>query len=161
MQTFVLLMKLTDEGRRAIYSAPARIQAGIKSFESMGGKVTGFWVLTGEYRYLAVGQQVGAMGKPAYEAVCFDVRRGEEVKRFPLPARPYYLAFHPNNRRLAVGYSKAEIASIYNSADGAVVADLPVGAMSEQIVAWSADGERLAVAGSDPRIQIWDVEAKR
>jgi len=56
MNTFVLLMKLTDEGARAIYDAPARIDAGIKSFEAMGGKITGFWILTGEYRYLAVGE---------------------------------------------------------------------------------------------------------
>jgi len=56
MQTFVLMMKLTDEGRRAIYDAPAHIEAGIKSFESMGGKVSGFWILTGEYRYMAVGE---------------------------------------------------------------------------------------------------------
>lgn len=56
MQTFVVLMKPTDEGRRTIYDAPTRIEAGIKAFEAMGGKITGFWVLTGEYRYLAVGQ---------------------------------------------------------------------------------------------------------
>ena len=56
MNTFVLLMKLTDEGARAIYDAPARIDAGIKSFEAMGGKITGFWILTGEFRYLAIGE---------------------------------------------------------------------------------------------------------
>ena len=33
--------------------------------------------------------------------------------------------------------------------------------MSNQVVAWHPDGERLAVAGSDPRIQIWNVAAKR
>ena len=33
--------------------------------------------------------------------------------------------------------------------------------MSDQVVAWHPDGERLAVAGSDPRIQIWNVAAKR
>ena len=33
--------------------------------------------------------------------------------------------------------------------------------MNHQVVAWHPDGDRLAVAGSDPRIQIWDVAAKR
>src|SRR5262249_53929494 len=44
---------------------------------------------------------------------------------------------------------------------GALLVDLPVGAMSNQVVAWHPDGERLAVAGSDPRIQIWNVAAQR
>jgi len=60
MQTYVLLMKRTDEGARAIYDAPARIEAGIKSFEAMGGKVIGFWVLTGEYNDVAVGEAPSA-----------------------------------------------------------------------------------------------------
>ena len=50
---------------------------------------------------------------------------------------------------------------MYDAASGALLTDLPVGAMSDQVVAWHPDGERLAVAGSDPRIQIWNVAAKR
>jgi WD40 repeat protein len=38
---------------------------------------------------------------------------------------------------------------------------LAVGAMDHQIVAWHPDGQRLAVAGSDPRIQIWNVADRR
>src|SRR5262249_7561291 len=30
-----------------------------------------------------------------------------------------------------------------------------------QVVVWHPDGERLAVAGSDPRIQIWDLATRR
>ncbi len=50
---------------------------------------------------------------------------------------------------------------MYDATSGDLLADLPVGAMSNQVVAWHPDGERLAVAGSDPRIQIWNVAAKR
>jgi uncharacterized protein with GYD domain len=56
MAGFIYLMKLTDQGAKAIKEAPARIEAGIKGFEAMGGKVTGFYVLMGEYDYAAIGE---------------------------------------------------------------------------------------------------------
>jgi uncharacterized protein with GYD domain len=52
----IMLMKVTDEGARDIKKAPERIQAGIKAFEAMGGKVLGFWATMGEYDYVAVGE---------------------------------------------------------------------------------------------------------
>ena len=33
--------------------------------------------------------------------------------------------------------------------------------MNSQVVAWHPNGEILAVSGSDPRIQIWNVSAKQ
>jgi serine/threonine protein kinase/WD40 repeat protein len=92
---------------------------------------------------------------------CFDLATGQEVKRWRLPTSAHTLAFHPDNSKLAVGYYSSRAASVYDTARGAPLADLPVGAMSDQVVAWHPDGERLAVAGSDPRIQIWNVAAKR
>lgn len=56
MPNYVILMKLTDQGAKTIKDAPGRIEAGIKSFEKMGGKVTGFYVVMGEYDYVAVGE---------------------------------------------------------------------------------------------------------
>jgi WD40 repeat protein len=103
-------------------------------------------------RQLAVGCQEWVL--------CFDLATGQEVKRWRLPASANRLAFHPDNRKLAVGYSNARAASVYDVASGVLLVDLPVGAMSAQVVAWHPDGERLAVAGSDPRIQIWNVAAK-
>jgi len=50
------LMKLTDQGAKAIKDAPGRIEAGIKAFEKMGGKVSGFYAVMGEYDYVAVGE---------------------------------------------------------------------------------------------------------
>ncbi|HVC97447.1 MAG TPA: protein kinase [Pirellulales bacterium] len=90
-----------------------------------------------------------------------DLASGRETNRWRLPAKSHTLAFHPDNRRLAVGYSNSKVASIYDSAQGSHVADLPVGSMNDQVVAWHPDGARMAVAGSDPRIQIWEVAAKR
>jgi uncharacterized protein with GYD domain len=56
MPNYVILMKLTDQGAKAIKDAPGRIETGIKAFEKMGGKVTGFYVVMGEYDYVAVGE---------------------------------------------------------------------------------------------------------
>ena len=49
-------MKLTDQGAKTIKDAPGRIEAGVKAFEKMGGKVSGFYVVMGEYDYVAVGE---------------------------------------------------------------------------------------------------------
>jgi WD40 repeat protein len=92
---------------------------------------------------------------------CFDLATGREVTHWRLPASAQSLAFHPDGRKLAVGYRRARDASVHDTVSGALLAELPVGAMRDQVVAWHPDGERLAVAGSDPRIQIWNVAAKR
>jgi serine/threonine protein kinase/WD40 repeat protein len=104
-------------------------------------------------RRLAVGWQEWVL--------CFDLETGQEVKRWRVPARAHGLAFHPDNNRLAVGYFDSGVASVFDAATGALLVDLPVGMMAEQVVAWHPDGERLAVTGTDPRIQIWNVAAKR
>jgi uncharacterized protein with GYD domain len=49
-------MKLTDQGAKAIKDAPGRIEAGIKAWGGMGGKLLGFYVLMGEYDYAAIGE---------------------------------------------------------------------------------------------------------
>ena len=56
MPNYVILMKLTDQGAKTIKDAPGRIEAGIKAFEKMGGKVSGFYVVMGEYDYVAAGE---------------------------------------------------------------------------------------------------------
>jgi uncharacterized protein with GYD domain len=56
MVTYILLMKLTDQGVKAIKEAPARIEAGIKGWEAMGGKIHGFYATMGEYDYVSVGE---------------------------------------------------------------------------------------------------------
>ena len=56
MVTYILLMKLTDQGVKAIKEAPARIEAGIKGWEAMGGKIHGFYATLGEYDYVSVGE---------------------------------------------------------------------------------------------------------
>ena len=56
MATYILLMKLTDQGIKEVKSAPQRIEAAIKEFEAMGGKLIGFYIVMGEYDYVAIGE---------------------------------------------------------------------------------------------------------
>ena len=56
MATYVILMNLTEQGIKDIKNAPARIEAGIKAFEAMGGKLMAFYTVMGEYDYVAIGE---------------------------------------------------------------------------------------------------------
>jgi len=56
MSTYILLMKLTDQGIKDIRKAPHRIEAATKTLEAMGGKVAGFYFTMGEYDYVAIGE---------------------------------------------------------------------------------------------------------
>jgi uncharacterized protein with GYD domain len=56
MNTYITLMKLTDQGIKTVKDAPKRAEAGIKAFEKMGGKVLGFYAALGEYDYVSIGE---------------------------------------------------------------------------------------------------------
>jgi len=92
----------------------------------------------------------------------FDVATGEELNRWKLTenSTAWGIAFHPDNRRLAVGYSASSNASIFDSSTGELLNQLPIGVSQYQTVAWHPHGNRLAV-GQDKFIQIWDVVAER
>jgi len=53
MHTYIVLMKLTDQGIKMAKDAPERIEASIKSLEALGGKINGFYATLGEYDYIA------------------------------------------------------------------------------------------------------------
>ena len=56
MATYILLMKLTDQGRKDIKGVPQRIEQAAKTVEAMGGKMIGFYATMGEYDYVAIGE---------------------------------------------------------------------------------------------------------
>ena len=53
MHTYIVLMKLTDQGIKTVRDAPDRIEIGINSLEALGGKINGFYATLGEYDYIA------------------------------------------------------------------------------------------------------------
>ena len=56
MPSYIVLIKLTDQGIKDIKNAPQRIEAATKALEAMGGKMTGLYVTMGEYDYVAIGE---------------------------------------------------------------------------------------------------------
>jgi uncharacterized protein with GYD domain len=56
MPTYVSLMKWTAKGVESIEEAPQRTAEAIKSLESMGGKLIGFYYLMGEYDMVGIAE---------------------------------------------------------------------------------------------------------
>ena len=56
MVTYMMLMKLTDQGIKNVREAPERYEGAIKAFEKTGGKLIGFWIAIGEYDYISIGE---------------------------------------------------------------------------------------------------------
>jgi uncharacterized protein with GYD domain len=56
MVTYMMLMKLTDQGIKNIKGAPERIEKSLKAFDKTGGKIIGFWIAIGKYDYVSIGE---------------------------------------------------------------------------------------------------------
>lgn len=56
MPTYVTLYKLTEQGIKDVKGAPQRIEDGIKSWETAGGKLVAFYATQGEYDYVAISE---------------------------------------------------------------------------------------------------------
>ena len=81
MVTYMILMKLTDQGIKNVKAAPERIERGLKGLEKAGAKVIGFWIALGKYDYvsiadfdsdeaaLAIGIGLGSEGNVTVESV--------------------------------------------------------------------------------------------
>lgn len=56
MPNYIMLMKWTDQGIKDIKNVTQRVQENVKAFEALGGKVTGVYVVMGEYDLIAIGE---------------------------------------------------------------------------------------------------------
>ena len=56
MPTYIMLMKLTEQGVKDIKNAPQRIEQAAKAAEAMGGKMIAFYSVMGEYDYVVIGE---------------------------------------------------------------------------------------------------------
>lgn len=56
MPTYVTLFKLTDQGAKNIQETPRWIENGTKTWEGMGGRVIGFYIVLGEYDFVGIGE---------------------------------------------------------------------------------------------------------
>ncbi|MGH7971386.1 MAG: WD40 repeat domain-containing protein, partial [Limisphaerales bacterium] len=90
----------------------------------------------------------------------FDLSSGQAVNHWAAPTPVFSLAFHPDNRKLAVGYLPSAPVSVYDSVAGTEIAAFPIAESTHEIVAWHPAGGLLATAGSDPRIEIWELPTR-
>jgi uncharacterized protein with GYD domain len=56
MPIYITLFNMTEQGAKNIKDAPERIEEGIKTAESIGGKLIGFYATMGEYDYISIGE---------------------------------------------------------------------------------------------------------
>jgi uncharacterized protein with GYD domain len=56
MAIYISLMKLTEKGIGDIKAGPARLQESVKTLESLGGKLLGFYLVMGEYDYVGIAE---------------------------------------------------------------------------------------------------------
>ena len=56
METYIMLTKLTDEGRKTLKQNPKRTQEVNKEVENMGGKVVAQYPVLGQYDFVNVVQ---------------------------------------------------------------------------------------------------------
>jgi uncharacterized protein with GYD domain len=85
MATYIMLMKLTDQGIKEIKAAPQRLQQNIKRIEAMGGKLTAFYSVMGEYDYVGIGE---APNDEVAVAFCLEVGAQGTVRTTTLKAFP-------------------------------------------------------------------------
>ncbi len=54
MSTYISLLRWTQQGVQNIKEAPRRIEAGRQAFEAVGARLTGVYVVSGQYDYILV-----------------------------------------------------------------------------------------------------------
>jgi WD40 repeat protein len=77
------------------------------------------------------------------------------------PDRPGGLAYHPDGVHVAIGDVVARVIRLYDSTSGREVAIYEAGGPEPCHLAFSPDGESLAVAGRDRIVRVLDVETGR
>jgi uncharacterized protein with GYD domain len=88
--TYIMLSKLTDEGRKTLKERPERLQEVNKEVETMGGRVTAQYAVLGGYDF------VNVVEAPSNEVIArISVELGSrgtvEIATFPAMAVPTFV----------------------------------------------------------------------
>ena len=100
-----------------------------------------------------------------HEVLLWSLPDGRLLRRITNVAeRVYGLAFHPDGRRLAVAAGTPGVlgeVKVFDTADGALVADLGVADDAFLAVAFAADGGRLVACGTDHTVRLFETDSRR
>ena len=85
METYITLGSWTQKGIESIKDGPDRLDAAKKIFQSMGGELKEFYLVSGQYDFVSIGEvpdaETGAKFALASESNGFT--RGESLRAFP------------------------------------------------------------------------------
>ena len=56
METYVILMRFTEQGAKTVKESPARVKAMHKAVEAVGGKITALYATMGQYDLVAIAE---------------------------------------------------------------------------------------------------------
>lgn len=83
MKRYVILSKLTDEGRTTIKKKPERIKEVNKEIEDMGGKIIDQYALMGEYDFITI---VEAENNKTITKIALEMGSRGTIDTITLPA---------------------------------------------------------------------------
>ncbi len=83
MATFIMLSRLTDEGRKTLKERPQRLAEVNKEIESMGGRVTAQYAVLGPYDFVNV---VEAASNEVIARISVDLGARGTIEITTLPA---------------------------------------------------------------------------
>ena len=83
MATFIMLSRLTDEGRKTLKERPQRLAEVNKEIESMGGRVTAQYAMLGPYDFVNV---VEAASNEVIARISVDLGARGTIEITTLPA---------------------------------------------------------------------------
>jgi uncharacterized protein with GYD domain len=89
METYISFMKLTEQGIKNIKDFPQRLEAGTKGIEAMGGKITGFYAVMGEYDYVAITEVPNAEAGMAFLLTLGALGNTRTVTQRAFPANEF------------------------------------------------------------------------
>ncbi|HXJ56859.1 MAG TPA: WD40 repeat domain-containing serine/threonine protein kinase, partial [Verrucomicrobiae bacterium] len=95
------------------------------------------------------------VAQPSTNLPIYSLADGAELKSFPIPYLAHCVRFDPSGKRIAIAASNRREVVVLDADSGAVQLSLlhPAGVGE---VAWHPSGERLATAGKDGLLRVWD-----
>jgi serine/threonine protein kinase/WD40 repeat protein len=96
-----------------------------------------------------------ALALPGKTVGIYDLGSAQEIARLATEVNPFFLAFDPDGRRLALACEQPPQLQIHDAADGRLLRRI-VHPQGVQGLAWTPDGRTLASGCMDQRIYFWD-----